>query len=118
MKIHRMGHVALHVTDLKASLDFYSSLPGLKVRWAQDKDWANLSVGNDDLSLVKKEGARHPPHIGFRVNSESELRELHKYLESKQVSVDPICLHRDKSVSFYFKDPDGNILEALWDPSL
>ena len=27
-------------------------------------------------------------------------------------------IHRDGSISFYVKDPDGNILQILWHPTL
>ena len=27
-------------------------------------------------------------------------------------------IHRDNSVSFYVEDPDGNILQILWHPTL
>ena len=27
-------------------------------------------------------------------------------------------IHRDKSISFYVEDPDGNILQILWHPTL
>ena len=27
-------------------------------------------------------------------------------------------VHRDESISFYVEDPDGNILQILWHPTL
>jgi len=27
-------------------------------------------------------------------------------------------IHRDDSISFYVEDPDGNILQILWHPTL
>ena len=27
-------------------------------------------------------------------------------------------IHRDNSISFYIEDPDGNILQILWHPTL
>lgn len=111
-----MGHVALQVDDLQKNVAFYRDVLGLKPAWVGDDDWANLELGSDDLSLVKRGGAVHPPHFGFRTESPADLLEWHRHLMEKGVFVEPISTHRDGSQSFYFKDPDGNVLEALWDP--
>ena len=116
MKFTRMGHVALHVSDLKKAAQFYQDVLGLEGRWTESSDWANFKLGSDDLSLVKAEGAVHPPHFGFRVKTRDDLKKVHSELKSKGVFVEEIHGHRDGSISFYFKDPDGNNLEALWDP--
>lgn len=115
-KFTRMGHTALVVNDLKESLSFYKELLGCKGLWESDSDWAQLGLGPDDLSLVQKAPGKtlHPPHVGFRVETENDLQQMHKQLKDAGVEVEDICPHRDKSVSFYFKDPSGNILEALW----
>jgi catechol 2,3-dioxygenase-like lactoylglutathione lyase family enzyme len=116
MAIKRMGHVAIQVEDMARAATFYKDVLGLKVEWSGDDDWANLSVGGDDLSLVKKAGAVHPEHIGFRVDTEAELVEWNQKIAAAGVRVEPIKKHRDGSVSFYFWDHDGHALEALWDP--
>jgi catechol 2,3-dioxygenase-like lactoylglutathione lyase family enzyme len=116
-RIKRMGHVAIQVTDLERSLAFYRDTLGLQSKWAGDDDWAQVCVGSDDLSLIRKQAAVHPPHLGFRTNSREDLIKLHAELRAQQVTVEEIKLHRDATESFYFRDPDGNWLEALWDPS-
>jgi catechol-2,3-dioxygenase len=118
MKFFRMGHVAIHVKDVEKSLRWYESVLGLKGRWTKDQDWANLKLGNDDLSLVASEKAKHPVHCGFRVKTKEDLQIVHADLLAKGVEVEKISGHRDGSISFYFKDPDGNYLEALWDPKI
>jgi catechol 2,3-dioxygenase-like lactoylglutathione lyase family enzyme len=115
--IKRMGHAALQVDDLDASIRFYRDILGLQPKWVGDDDWAQVCVGNDDLSLVRKVAAVHPPHLGFRVSTREDLIKLHGELQSKISTVEPIKLHRDATESFYFRDPDGNWLEALWDPA-
>lgn len=118
MKFHRMGHVAIHVSDMSRAKKFYQETLGLEGRWTKDSDWANFRLGTDDLSLVKREGAVHPPHFALRVKSREDLKSAHAELKAKGVEVEEISGHRDGSISFYFKDPDGNILEALWDPKM
>ena len=112
-----MGHAAIRVKDLEASFRFYCDLLGLEKNWAGDADWANLKLGPDDLSLVREQGAKHPPHLGLKVASEEDLQKAHDKLMAAGVRPGPIKKHRDGTSSFYFKDPDGNILEGLWDPN-
>jgi catechol-2,3-dioxygenase len=113
----KMGHAALEVADLERSMKFYRDVLGLKPSWEGDPDWAQLKLGGDDLSLVKKEGSKHPPHLGFRVGSREALKLAHEHLATQGVRVERLHGHRDGSMSFYFSDPDGNLLEALWDPN-
>ena len=117
MKFTRMGHAAIHVSDLSRSVEFYRDLLGMDPAWTGDADWANLKLGEDDLSLVRRAGFRHPPHLGFRVATYDDLQTAHAELSAKGIKIQPIHEHRDQSSSFYFCDPDGNILEALWEPA-
>jgi len=117
MEFVKMGHAAIHVSDLKKSIEFYQNVLGFKDFWTGDEDWANLKLGPDDLSLVRKAGFRHPPHLGLRVKSESELEAAHLRLKEAGVKIQKIHAHRDGTKSFYFCDPDNNFLEALWDPN-
>lgn len=117
IKVRRMGHVALRVKDVQASLEFYKNL-GLEPVWSKDTDWGMLRLGQDDLALIKDDPyAHHPPHFGLRVESNAAVDELHDGLKAQGVTIlrEP-KLHRDKSYSFYFADPDGNIVEVLYDP--
>jgi catechol 2,3-dioxygenase-like lactoylglutathione lyase family enzyme len=116
MKFQRMGHAAIHVSDLERSIQFYRDVLGMESVWTGDDDWANLKKGPDDLSLVRRAGFKHPPHLGFRVETRKDLEEAHAELKEKGIKVQAIREHRDQSVSFYFCDPDGNFLEALWEP--
>ncbi len=113
----KMGHVGIQVEDVERSLGFYRDTLGFRVEWDGDADWANVSLGGDDLGLIRKSSNKHPPHVGLRVDTVEDLLAAHEALAAKGVSVDPVRGHRDGSRSFYFRDPDGNILEALWMPA-
>lgn len=115
MAFKKMGHAAIQVRNLEKSLTFYREVLGFQGQWTGDADWANLRLGPDDLSLVRQDGAVHPPHLGLRVDTEAELVAEHARLKEAGVKVGMIKKHRDGSHSFYFADPDGNILEGLWD---
>jgi len=115
-RFYRMGHSALRVTRLDESLRFYKEILGLEPVWEGDEDWAQLKLGPDDLSLIQEGASEHPPHLGFQVRERAELDVLHARLFKEGVKVAPIKGHRDGTASFYFWDPSGNTLEALWDP--
>lgn len=111
-----MGHAALFVDDVKTASAFYKDVLELKPVWEGEDDWSNFELGGDDLSLVKKKGAVHPPHIGFYVGSRDDLVAMHLRIKATGVKVETIDLHRDGTESFYFRDPDNNLLEMIFDP--
>jgi catechol 2,3-dioxygenase-like lactoylglutathione lyase family enzyme len=113
----RMGHVGIQVDDIARAVAFYRDQLGFDVEWNGDEDWANVSLGGDDLGLILKSRNKHPPHLGLRVETQEELRLAHAGLKARGVDVEPIRGHRDGSQSFYFRDPDGHVLEGLWLPS-
>ncbi len=117
VKVRRMGHVALRVKDVQKSLEFYQQL-GLEPVWNKDTDWGMLRLGQDDLALIKEDPhAHHPPHFGLRVDSNEAVDKLYEEMSGRGVNIlrEPKH-HRDQSYSFYFSDPDGNIVEVLYDP--
>lgn len=115
-RFYRMGHSALVVTNLKQSLRFYRDVLGCNEVWAGDEDWAQVSLGPDDLSLIQEGASEHPAHLGFQVSERSHLDEMYSQLCKEGVKTQPIKTHRDGTASFYFWDPSDNALEALWDP--
>ena len=112
---YRMGHTALIVKDLKESLRFYKEVLGCRSIWEGDDDWAQVALGDDDLSLIQEGASEHPAHLGFQVAERASLDLLHARFLKEGVKADPIKNHRDGTASFYFLDPSGNQLEALWD---
>ncbi len=114
--VKSMGHAALFVEDIKTASKFYKEVLELKPVWEGDEDWSNFELGGDDLSLVKKKNAVHPPHIGFYVASLEGLQTMHTRVKATGVKIETIDLHRDGTSSFYFRDPDNNLLEMIFDP--
>ncbi len=116
-KFTRMGHVAVNVKDVHASLKFYKEVLGLSVAWDKSEDWGFLRLGNDDLALLQQDVGKHHPHVGMRLANREEVSAMYEHLKSKGVKMltEPMA-HRDESFSFYFSDPDGNVIEAMYDP--
>jgi catechol 2,3-dioxygenase-like lactoylglutathione lyase family enzyme len=101
MKLH---HVAINVSNIKKSVEWYVENMHATVDY-EDDTWAMLCFG--DVKMALTVASQHPPHIGFEVSGFEELgiRE-HKELKT----------HRDGSYYLYLEDPDGNVLEKLyWD---
>jgi catechol 2,3-dioxygenase-like lactoylglutathione lyase family enzyme len=119
-----LRHLALNVADVAASIQFYSSVFGMQVVWQPDPDNAYLSSGCDNLALhkaaVNKESAgQRLDHLGFIVNSPEEVDRAADALATRQIPIFKLPrTHRDGSRSLYFADPDGNVIQILYEPTL
>ncbi len=129
LRLVRMGHLSLRVGNLDVSEKFYTEVLGMRSVWRSEGEIAFLECGNDDLALIQipKEDAhafRHRPqtsqslhHFGFRVHTKEEVDQLAQEVRGRGIGIDDGPRdHRDGSRSFYFKDPDGNYIQILWDP--
>jgi len=132
--LHRgLRHVALRVTNLARSRTFYEQLLGMKVVWEPDHDNVYFSSGSDNFALHQippSELAAHQPmtgqlldHIGVILENPEAVDRMYREVEPRlqqlggQV-VKPPKQHRDGSYSFYFSDPDGIVIQALYEPAI
>jgi len=121
-----MRHIALKVKDIKRSKDFYQRLLGLEVVWEPDPENVYLSSGCDNLALHgasqasgSLSSAQQLDHLGFVVASVERVQQLESEFRAQGVSiVHPFKIHRDGSASFYCADPDGIIIQMLYEPHL
>jgi len=120
--IHRgLRHLALRVADVESATDFYARVFGMKVVWHPDADNVYLSSGCDNLALHR--GAHAPEnaldHLGFIAASIAEVEEGWAWTVAQKLDVvHPLKHHRDGSVSFYVRDPDGNVVQVLYEPAI
>jgi catechol 2,3-dioxygenase-like lactoylglutathione lyase family enzyme len=94
--LNAIDHVAVPVTDVRATVDWYKDKFQCEVTY-QDDTWALLKFANIRLALVVP--SQHPAHIGF-VSPEAER-------------FGPLKTHRDGTRSCYVTDPAGNEVEVL-----
>lgn len=124
-----MRHLALKVADVERAKEFYSRVFGMKVVWEPDPDNSYLSSGCDNLALHRvqsdsaahggNEGANRLDHLGFVVPTIEDVEAGYVWARGSGVDiVHPLKHHRDGSVSFYIRDPDGNVVQALYEPTI
>ena len=118
-----MRHLALRVGDVARAAEFYSRVFGMRLVWQPDPDNAYLSSGCDNVALHR--GSPGDPsagaldHLGFIVASVAELEAGWRWAQTERLDiVHPLRRHRDGSVSFYLRDPDGNVIQLLFEPNI
>jgi catechol 2,3-dioxygenase-like lactoylglutathione lyase family enzyme len=125
--IKGMRHIALKVTDVKRSKAFYQENFGMEVVWEPDPENVYLSSGIDNLALhaapnvpeAAPKNSQRLDHLGFLVDSIARVQELEKEFRDRGIGiVHPFKLHRDGSASFYCADPDGIVIQMLYEPTL
>lgn len=121
-----MRHIALKVQDVERSKQFYQEILGLDVVWEPDAQNVYLSSGCDNIaihevpeSFLKTAEERQLDHLGFVVESMKRVEELESQFRSQGVKIiHPFKVHRDGSASFYCADPDGVVIQMLYEPTL
>jgi catechol 2,3-dioxygenase-like lactoylglutathione lyase family enzyme len=121
-----MRHIALKVRSAAQSKLFYQNILGMDVVWEPDAQNVYLSSGCDNIaihevsaSFLQTAEEKQLDHLGFVVESIARVRELESEFRSQGVTiVHPFKVHRDGSASFYCADPDGVIIQMLYEPTL
>ena len=124
--IKGMRHIALKVRSVVESKKFYQDILGMDVVWEPDFQNVYLSSGCDNIALhevaesaFKTAEERQLDHLGFVVESVERVNELESEFRSRGVRiVHPFKVHRDGSASFYCADPDGVVIQMLYEPTL
>ena len=119
-----LRHLALNVANVATAVEFYVSVFGMRVVWQPDLENAYLSSGCDNLALhqatspVSASGQRLD-HLGFLVATPEDVDRAAAILATRQIPLrTPPRTHRDGSRSLYVTDPDGNVIQILYEPTL
>lgn len=110
-------HIALFVSDIARSEEFYCGVLGYRVEWRPDDENLYLTQGQDNLALHKAAapaGETRLDHFGVMLKKEEDVAAWHAHLVSAGVRIvkEPKT-HRDGARSFYAADPDGNVIQFI-----
>ena len=120
-RINKVGHVVLNVSDLEASMAFYTEALGMEVvTHNTQRQMAFLSFGEQhhDIALCQaaadaERGGLGINHIAMQIEGgEAELGQLYGRLVQAGAQIDRTTEH-STTLSVYFFDPDGNRLEIF-----
>jgi catechol 2,3-dioxygenase-like lactoylglutathione lyase family enzyme len=120
-----LRHVALNVRDVRASVSFYSTVLGMKLEWMPDDENAYLTSGHDNLALHQLPAGSEPGpvqmvhHIGFVVKLPEDVDTWAERIRGLGIKLahEPKT-HRDGARSFYFRDPDGLLIQLIYHPPI
>jgi catechol 2,3-dioxygenase-like lactoylglutathione lyase family enzyme len=127
-----LRHLALRVTDVERAKEFYIRVFGMRVVWQPDRDNVYLSSGCDNLALHREDDggsvegredtdsrAQSLHHLGFIVPTIAEIEAGYEWARANAIEiVQTLRHHRDNSISFYIRDPDANVIQVLFEPSI
>jgi catechol 2,3-dioxygenase-like lactoylglutathione lyase family enzyme len=120
-----LRHVALNVRDVQRSVSFYRNVLGMQVEWEPDPDNVYLTSGSDNLAIHKLPDGSEPGavqsvhHIGFIVGRLEDVDAVAARVEGLNIELAyPLKTHRDGARSFYFRDPDGVLIQVLYHPPI
>lgn len=127
IKLTGIGHVNLRVADQEASKRFYRDVLGFRIA-EEDPDHGGvfMTLGENFHTLDigqhpspneaprPKRGQIGLAHIAFQVGSYAALRDAYAHLVENGVPILRAANHVNQR-SFYFADPDGNVLEIYYE---
>lgn len=124
-KLESLGirHIALKVRDIARSTEFYTRVMGYEIEWHPDPKNIYLTSGMDNLALHEDLPASSSEsrldHFGILVSKPEIVDEWSEWIKNQGIKIlkEPKT-HRDGARSFYFSDPDGNVIQIFFHPPL
>ena len=116
-----LRHVALFVSDVDRSIEFYCKVFGMELEWRPEPESAYLTGGTDNLALHEGKVERKVSldHIGFVVPTMAAVDQWETHIRAQgHEPFAPAKTHRDGARSFYVPDPDGHVIQVLYHPPI
>jgi catechol 2,3-dioxygenase-like lactoylglutathione lyase family enzyme len=125
----RIVETCLYVADVDRAAEWYQSVFGFRVLFAQENRLRALHVAEDQVLLLFMEKATlepivtpgglipahdgsGPAHIAFAMRTE-DAEPWEKHLARHNVAVESRVRWGDSDQSLYFRDPDGHAVELI-----
>ena len=123
MEFLKIKETCLYVNDLESAKNFYSEKLGLPVIGYIPNKHLFLRAGTSVLLLFNPNDSRNkksPPahfgggrqHFAFEVK-EDKYEQSKEEIVSKGITIIDRVVWPTKKESFYFNDPEGNVLEII-----
>jgi catechol-2,3-dioxygenase len=117
-------HFNLKTTRLREMIDWYRTVVGAEVTFEDATGaWLTNDAANHRIALLAFEGFVDDPekdsrtgmhHSAFEYGAFEDLNST--YLRLREQGIEPdICLDHGMTLSYYYKDPDGNHVELQID---
>lgn len=118
-----INHITIRVNRIDASKEFYGDILDLELVKTMGQSMAVYKIGEQDtLVIVEAETSYDPTsrdfrvdHFGFYVYSPEKVDELAKYFREKEVTIMSGPANRKKGRFLFISDPDGNMIEFLYE---
>lgn len=129
MQINKIKETCLYIQDLQATREFYESVLGFPVIGMRQRRHVFFRAGSSvllcfipEVTKVEQDLPPHyatgPQHIAFEVPKETYTAWKEK-IALAGVKIIHNQIWNDQLQSFYFHDPEGNLLEivpeGMWD---
>ncbi len=122
MRIDRVDHIVLTVTDIEQACEFYARVLGMKVITFGENRRA-LAFGRQKFNLHEqgkefnpKAKVPTPGAIDICLITESPIEDVVDHLKGTGVKIEQGPIQRTGAtgpiISVYFRDPDGNLIEV------
>ena len=121
MKTTQLNHVALHVTDVARSCQFYTNVLRLEPLARPDFDfpgaWFRIGV-DQELHLIGGRqqdviSASRGTHWAMMVD---DMGAWETYLRELEVETKPLRHRPDGAMQLFLPDPDGHMIELCTEP--
>jgi catechol-2,3-dioxygenase len=120
----KFHHFNLKTTRLQELIDWYAAVVGCEVTFQDETGaWLTNDAANHRIALLAFPGFVDDPdkdtrtglhHSAFEYDSFDELND--SFLRLRERGIEPdICLDHGMTLSYYYKDPDGNHVELQID---
>jgi catechol 2,3-dioxygenase-like lactoylglutathione lyase family enzyme len=125
-RLNKIGHIALHVTDLERSARFYTEVLGFKISDLYGDDMMPggavfMRCNADHHGIALFPGTKEQlagaglHHVAFEVSSLDEVLRARDQLRRHDVPIDFEGRRRaGVQIAVEFRDPDGHRLEIYW----